>query len=252
MKKRCVCVLVMAVAVQLVACASVVQAVVLYDGSLGAGDQTPSGQGWWYLTDPISGALATQSASGGITTLDTTPVISESAGYFSTPLMLTLDRSGDGYTVRFDTRIVSETHNNDDRAGFSVLALSSDLKGVEIAFWPNEIWAQLDAPLFTHGEGATFDTTAGLVQYDLAINGDSYALYADGSMTLQGALRDYSAHSHPVYSMPNILFFGDDSSSAAGVSQLAYIEVLDSAVPEPSTILLLALGGALLSRRRRT
>jgi len=125
----------------------------------------------------------------------------------------------------------------------------SDLEGVEIAFWTNEIWTQLDSPLFTHGEGAAFDTTIGPVQYDLAIQGDSYSLYSGGSNILQGALRNYSAHTNPVYSMTDFLFFGDDTSSAAGVSELAYIEVLNYAVPEPATLLLLGVGVVMLRRR---
>jgi hypothetical protein len=122
--------------------------------------------------------------------------------------------------------------------------------GVEIAFWENEIWAQLDSPLFTHGEGTVFDTNVGLVQYDLAIQGDSYSLYAGGSDILNGALRNYSAHKNQVYSMQNFLFFGDDTSSAAGVSELAYIEVLDYAVPEPSTVFLLSLGAVMMRKRQ--
>jgi hypothetical protein len=50
--------------------------------------------------------------------------------------------------------------------------------------------------------------------------------------------------------MQNFLFFGDDTSSAAGVSELAYIEVLDYAVPEPSTVFLLSLGAVMMRKRQ--
>jgi len=232
-------------------------AAVLYDGS---GGTLPEVQGWNYLTDPIAGASATHVAGGGVTTLDTTPQITDSAGFFSeVPLLGTnkhpslgaLDRGGDGYTVRFDLRISAETHTSDDRAGFAVIVLSSDKVGLELSFWAAEVWAQSDTPLFTHAEGAAFDTTAATVRYDLAILGDGYRLFADGAEILSGDLRDYSAHPHAVYSETDFLFFGDDTSSAASISELAYIEVLPEAIPEPVSLLILAAAGALLPARRR-
>ena len=66
-------VMVAAVFLQLVIFVSSAQAVVLYDGSLGGGNETPDDQGWWYITNPETGSSAMQSASGGVTTLDTTP-----------------------------------------------------------------------------------------------------------------------------------------------------------------------------------
>ena len=252
MKRQSVFTVVIMFIVALLISVGTVEAVVLYDGSLGPGTQTPANQGWLYLTDPLTGASATQSATGGVTTLDTTGDITDSAGYFSTnhPAMPTLDPFGDGYTVRFTARIDSENHNNNDRAGFSIIALSSNVRGVEIAFWTDEIWTQLDSPLFTHGEGAAFDTTADLVVYDVAIHNNTYDLYANGSPILSGTLRDYSAHPLFVYSTPNFLFFGDDTSSAAAVGELAYIEVMDYAVPEPSGLLLLGLAAVFLRKKR--
>ena len=231
-------------------------AAVLYDGTLGT---LPEAQGWNYLTDPLAGASATHVAGGGVTTLDTTPAVTDSAGFFSeVPLLGTnkhpglgaLDRGGDGYTVRFDLRIAAESHSSNDRAGFAVIALSSDKVGLELSFWAGEIWAQSDAPLFTHAEGAAFDTTAAEVRYDLAILGNGYRLFADGVEKLSGQLRDYSAHPHPVYNETDFLFFGDDTSSAAGISELGYIEVLPYAVPEPISLFVLS-GCALLLVRRR-
>ena len=231
-------------------CCVNVQAIVLYDGSDGSGDQTPDGQDWLYLAD---GTSAENTAAAGVTTLNTSLDTGVSAGYFSRfllyshPEMPTLNRLGDGYTIRFNIKIESETHNNNDRAGFSVIALSSDLEGLELAFWTDEVWAQLQP--FTHGEGIQFDT-ARLLQYDLAVQDDSYSLYCQGTQILQGALRNYSWHSNPVYKTSDFLFFGDDTSSAGGISKLSYIEVLDYAVPEPSTLLLIGLGAVMVRRKR--
>jgi len=223
-------------------------AVVLYDGALATG---PSSQGWLYASDPLIGALATQSVGGGLTTLDTTPVQSEMAGYFSTihPDMPLLDRS-EGYTIRLDARVVAESHASNDRAGLSLIVLASDQMGVELGFWENEIWAQADAPLFTHAEGAAFNTTASLVQYELEVLGGGYELSADGSPILSGSLRDYSSFGFP-YNSSSFLFVGDDTSSAQAAVELARIE----AVPEPATWLLALVGagwlGGLARWRRR-
>ncbi len=39
-----------------------------------------------------------------------------------------------GYTLSFDLQVGSESHVSNDRAGFSVIALSSDLQGIELGF----------------------------------------------------------------------------------------------------------------------
>src|SRR3954454_4104234 len=117
----------------------------LYDGSL---NTTPNSQGWFYGTDSL---LATQSAAGGVTTFSTTAASSIRAGYSTLnpitnqvlPGMPILDRAG-GYTVQFDVKLDSESHASNDRAGFSLIALSSDSKGIELGFWTNQVWAQSD------------------------------------------------------------------------------------------------------------
>ena len=221
-------------------------AAVLYDGSLGGGTQTPADQRWLY-TD-LSGGLAVHGAVGGVTTLNTTASDLISAGYSQLALM---DRTT-GYTVRFTVQIQSEAHSGStDRAGFSVIVLSADSKGLELAFWEDEIWPQDDGvPLFTHGAGEAYDTTAALTQYDLAIQDSTYQLFAGGSPLFSGALADYSAFGAP-YNQANALFFGDDTTSAQAKVDITWIEVLDYAVPEPGAAALLALGGVVLMFRRR-
>jgi len=208
-------------------------AALLYDASTGL----PSLPDWLFLSNP-PGGLATH--DGSVTTVDTlavtTPDISAGYTYLLTP---TLDRNL-GFTLGFAARVVEENHVSDHRAGFSVIVLSTDKKGVELAFWEDEIWAQEDVPLFTHGEGVTLDTTAALTQYELEISGDNYFLRIGGVAQLNGPLRDYSSHPHPVYSTPNFLFFGDDTTSAEGRFELGSITL----VPEPSTFVLLLAAGA--------
>jgi hypothetical protein len=211
---------------------------VIYDGSKGT---TPDAQGWLYETMPSPPIGATQKASGGVTILDTTPSSTDSAGYFGlSPLAGTLDRNA-GFTVTFTLQIDREAHSSNDRAGFSVIVLGSDAKGLELGFWSDQVWAQNDSPLFTHGEGAAFDTTKGLTDYALTFLGNSYTLTANGQSLLSGAVRDYSSFGPP-YTLKNFVFMGDDTSSAAARAEIARVTV-GAAVPEPSSCLLLASGG---------
>ena len=102
---------------------------------------------------------------------------------------------------------------------------------------------------FTHGEGASWDTS-GLTDYDLVFSGATSALLADGAPLLSGALRDYPAFGPP-YTSPNVLFVGDDTGSARAEVTLA--SVCLTAVPEPATgaLLLAAFGLVTLGSRRR-
>jgi hypothetical protein len=194
--------------------------VTLYDGALGT---MPDAQGFFYLTNPFPPQSAAQSFANGATTL-TSLTNSDKAGYFGKSAQIPqLDRAA-GYTVRFSAQVVAEAHTSQHRAGFSVIVLSSDLRGVELGFWEGEIWAQDDgANLFRHAEGAAFDTTAALAAYDLTIVGDSYTL-AGGGAILSGPLRDYSSFGWP-YNTPNFVFLGDDTTSAGAQIRLALVAI---------------------------
>ncbi|HNB53182.1 MAG TPA: hypothetical protein PK530_14625, partial [Anaerolineales bacterium] len=92
----------------------------------------------------------------GATLLDTTANNSVYAGWVSegttTPDFPDLNRA-DGFKVDLSLQISQELHSNNNRAGFSLIVLSDDKKGIELAFWENEIWAQNDTAtggLFTH------------------------------------------------------------------------------------------------------
>jgi hypothetical protein len=222
--------------------------VVLYDGALGTG--TPDTQGFLYLTRPTPPQLAAvQTYAGGVTTLTTTLETSDQAGYFARAnLMPSLDRTA-GFTVSFTVQVVAEEHsasdkNGDgigDRAGFSVILLAGDTRGVELGFWQDEVWAQeggaAEPPsgsLFTHAEGAPVDTTD-LQPYELAMQGDHYRLASHGRTLLEGPLRDYSAFGFP-YTTPNFLFLGDDTSSASAIIRLAAVAVEAPGAASPTPV----------------
>lgn len=227
---------------------------ILYNETLG---NLPADQGWFlYLT--ISPLNASQSYIPGQGTQLVT-INSASAGYFNknpltgtlvNPAFPTLNRAT-GFRITWDLLISSETHASPDRAGFSIIALASDNRGIELGFWNNEIWAQNDSPLFTHGEGVSFSTLSRL-RYDLDILGSSYTLYANSAPILTGALRDYSSFGQP-YTNTSFLFLGDDTSSANADITLGRVSLL-TAVPEPATWISLACmaTGMLCVYRRRT
>ncbi len=201
------------------------QTTVLYDGAL---DDTPDTQGFNFLA---FGLHATQSFANGVTTLDTMPESEDQAGYFNVE-KFALDRSL-GYEVQFTIKLQSEAHNSYDRAGFSVLVISEDLLGIELGFWTNKIWAQEGGTdwLFTHAEGVNFDTATDLITYRLAVAGDMYTLTANDSQILSGPLRDYTAFDGVIdpYETPNLLFFGDDSTSSRAKTDITYV-ALDTVV----------------------
>ncbi|MCA9102014.1 MAG: PEP-CTERM sorting domain-containing protein [Planctomycetales bacterium] len=208
-------------------------AVTLYDASLGT---LPGSQHWLAVVDSDT----VESYTGMYASLDTTAVRADQSGYFSEdpftgtivshPDMPTLDRAS-GYTIGFAVQVLAEAHNarddngdgRDDRAGFSVIAISEDLRGLELGFFADRVWAYAAAgegadSLFTQAEGVDFDATADVVDYQLSVLGDGYALLADGALVLAGNLRNYnpsgvSTLTDP-YNNPSFLFLGDDTTSA--------------------------------------
>jgi len=222
--------------------------IVLYDGTTPT--TLPGTQGWVYVSNPFSGASATQTANSGYTTLDTTPdaAMSDMAGYFSelpflgtNPNVPTLDNT-QGYRVTWDVQIIAENHASIDRAGFSVIVISENsTKALEVAFWEDKIWVQDDTPnIFTQGEGVAYDTTAAMTRYELRVLGNNYDLLVDNTSILTGQMRDYTAfNSSPVplnpgfpYDRSSFLFFGDNTGSGEAIVNLARISTFDS-VPEP-------------------
>ena len=218
---------------------------VLYDGSLGT---LPGSQGWSYGTNPFLGASASQTLDATGVALNSTAVRTEQAGYFSiNPIFTSIKHAGvptldrhSGFTLRFDLQISSEGHNVrddnndglDDRAGFSVIVVSDDLKALELGFWQDEVWAydddsQLAANFFTYAEGALLDTTAAVLTYHLTFDQNSYRLNQGNQQILTGSLRDYTNFNGSVnpYQISNMIFLGDDTSSADSTSKLNLIEI---------------------------
>ncbi|MDX1414354.1 MAG: hypothetical protein R3293_09185 [Candidatus Promineifilaceae bacterium] len=195
------------------------QTTVLYDARNG---DMPDGQGFVFLA---LGLQANQSIANNVTTLNTISQREEQAGYFIEESIL-LDRSA-GYEVQFTIQIQEESHSSRHRAGFSVIVLSDDLKGIELGFWTDKIWAQEGGVdnLFTRAEETIFDTTSDMISYHLKIFEDTYTLMAGDNEILTGQLRDYTAFDEVIdpYETPNFLFFGDNTSSSGSTVDITYI-----------------------------
>jgi hypothetical protein len=231
----------------------------LYDDSQG---NLPSDQDWLQFTT-LGGSGSQTAVSSGVR-LESD--LSAGSGYsnhqlFSTPenpLLVnssfpTLRRSR-GFSLSFELQISSETHTSEDRAGFSVILLASDGRGIELGFWEDRIFAQSDQPLFEAAESTNFDTTAAEQAYELSILGESYSLEADGAELLSGSLRDYSAFDVVPYTLSDYLFLGDNTTSGAIDATLGEITLNSqlTAIPEPSFLPLLIGAAALSGLRRRS
>src|SRR5689334_13315961 len=97
------------------------QAKVLYTGT-----SVPGAQGWF-------GPLVTTPTldPAGFVRLDTTLASAIRDGYgLSEPLL----NSTPGFRLDFTAKVGTETHNNPDRAGFSVVVTDQNKHGIEIGF----------------------------------------------------------------------------------------------------------------------
>lgn len=214
----------------------------LYDSSLGT---TPSQQNFNYqainIQPPFTFTVqASQIYSAPITVLSTTSQMGDYAGNtVSQTVIPTLNRAA-GFQLSLDLRVIAENHNgNNDRAGFSVILLSEDLYGVEMAFWQNELWIQEgNSALFTHAEGVAYDTTTALTTYELTIISNTYLLAANGSPLLSGNLRQYTDWNSGIlpdpYEQANQLFLGDDTSSAGAEVWLGDVSIVTDVAPTVS------------------
>jgi hypothetical protein len=166
-----------------------------------------------------------------------------------------------GFDLTFSAKLDNESHpGSTNRSGFSVILLGSNLSGIEIGFWTNEVFSQstnASNPAFDFFPGetnTTFNASSGFYSYDLHIQGSNYSLTANGSQILTGSTRDYSSYPFPIpqatdpYTVPNFVFLGDDTNDAGATLELQSVAI---AVPEPCMAVLLAgIGGVMLLRRR--
>ncbi len=225
--------------------------VTLYDGMGVPGDQA------WLLYG-FDNIGANQSDAMPGTQLQTTTAVR--AGYSNyRPIMNTLKNAAfpnlvrsNGFELSFSAQLNSESHVSNDRAGFSLILLGADNKGVELGFWNNEIWVQTDVPPFTHGTGVSIDTTQPR-DYRLRIEGDDYLLLEGNSTLLSGMVQDYSGALAVPYALPNYLFLGDNTTSAGADVVLGPITLQSNltAVPEAGSSLLCMMSLAALQARRR-
>ncbi|MEH1997378.1 MAG: PEP-CTERM sorting domain-containing protein [Nostoc sp.] len=214
--------------------------ITLYDGASGVTpNQYNPPSPWLNFGSPNGG---TQSVSSGLTNLDSSSSNNIYAGYSNynvanppvsssviTPTTLvnssfpSLDRNAD-YNLNFTVRINSQVNdgtNGSFRAGFSVIALSSDKKGIEIGFRNNDIFTQVNSSFnsISTAEQKTGVSSllSSLTAYNLNISGNNYTLTNGATTLLSGLLRDYTTASgfgSDVYRTSNFLFFGDDTTSA--------------------------------------
>lgn len=218
--------------------------VTLYNGQLGG---TPSSQGWLILGN----IGATENASGGVTNLNSISSNNIYAGYSNrnvsvslfplsitpttpvNPSFPTLDRNT-GYTLSFTVQILSQANdgpNGPNRAGFSVIALSSDRQGIEIGFRNSDIFSQ-SGPSFTVGEINNSPTIAPLLSalttYNLNVLGNTYTLTSGATNLLSGSLRDYTAatgFASNIYRTADFVFLGDNTTSARANINLSAVSV---------------------------
>lgn len=168
----------------------------------------------------------------------------------------------DGYSIFFDLIVKSITKTNEDRAAFSVIAMSSDVtKGIELDFEQDLVFAQSDTvdstgfSEFVRAETSTPIATSNNNSYELRVNPSTYELFANGNKVLDGNLRDYEYNTNATdpnlpfnpYETANFLFFGDLTDEAAGDFTLGEVRVeaatATASTPESNFTVALALIG---------
>ena len=251
---------------------------VLYSSALGT---APDEQGW--LDKGLFGTSATVTLQGTSVAPDLGPVAY--GGYsnrFATILSLsppnigagalvnssfpTLDRNA-GFSLTLGFQVVSESHlPGSDRGGFSITLIGSDLMGIAVGFQNDRIFVHNGDLTLSAGEnvstlgggvGAGYVTRAFSSNlWNLAVNGNTYALTQGSDTVLSGALRNYGAYSgvgQSAYRTPNFLFFGDNTSSSAATFLVDSAAISAAPVPAPSGYAMRLAGYALvgdIARRR--
>jgi hypothetical protein len=237
---------------------SMAGSITLYDGNSGVTpDQYNSPSPWLTFATTnllLPTVLGTQTvnSSNNSTTLNSNSANINTiyAGYsnYNSPTTIgnssfpTLDRNA-GYQLTFTVKINSQSNSSSTRAGFSVIALSSDKQGIEIGFRNSDIFSQADSSFNTIGEQVNntkvpnIATLLGsLTTYNLAISGNNYTLTSGTTNLLSGAIRDYTTATNfgtDVYRTPNFIFLGDNTTSARASIDLANVSLTTNSAPVP-------------------
>ena len=257
---------------------------VMYTSVAGVAGTLPDAQGW--LDKGLIGMSATVTSQGTSVAPDLSLISGAYGGYsnrFATILSLappdigagalvnnafpTLDRNA-GFSLTLGFQVISESHPppGSDRGGFSITLIGSDLMGIAVGFQNDRIFVHNDDPTLSAGEnvstlgggvGAGYVTRAFSSNlWNLAVNGNTYALTQGGDTVLTGALRNYGAYSgvgQSAYRTPNFLFFGDNTSSSVASFLVDSAAISAAPVPEPSGYAMMLAGFALvgvIARRR--
>ena len=213
--------------------------VILYDGNLSS---SPKDQGWIYRMDPPVRNQSRQVRVDGAFNLNTSRNLADRAGYFiRLPQMEAhpqapeiLDRQR-GYRIGFTLRLLSERRvAPKQEAGFSCIALSDDLLGIDLGFGTGEVFARSsELERAEENRALPFQIDKQYADFELDIRENEYRLSANGQEILAGSLRNYSDASEP-YTVPNLLFFGDNAESAgASVNLRRFWVDIDPSVSQP-------------------
>jgi hypothetical protein len=204
---------------------------VLYDASKGS---NPDKQGWTYLSNFFGQSQAERFTENSVHRFNTMQNIAEMAGYFGTnhPGIGTLDRQG-GFSIRIHLRMLDDVNTSENRAGFSVIALSDDLLGVEVVFRMDTIWVYTEN--FDIAELSGFDTATGFREYGISVHNNNYEVTAGNEPVLSGLLRDYSGFGTP-YNISNFVFFGDNTSRSGADVEITRITLHKNAEIHPPEI----------------
>jgi len=173
-----------------------------------------------------------------------------------------------GYTITFTvsldpSTLVDISTTAAPRAAFSVIAVSSDKKGIEIGFRPTAIFSQ-SASFGIEAETSLAINTSITRDYKLTVFNNTYSLASGGTSIINGNLQTYSfdqtASNPPLpfnpYTTSSFLFFGDDTGKASGTFTLGNVTLDTTPVPfefSPTYgLLAIATGMAINNWRKKT
>ncbi|NET48508.1 MAG: hypothetical protein F6K09_07215, partial [Merismopedia sp. SIO2A8] len=140
-----------------------------------------------------------------------------------------------GYSLSFEVAINTEASSSSDRAGFSVLVVSSDgQRAIELGFNSTGIFAQSQNLTAENRFTPSGFAMSDFVTYNLRVVGSGYELFANGSRVVAGLLQqpynfdpnssDPSLPFNP-YTTPNFIFLGDNTDQSSATFTLGDVSV---------------------------